>query len=92
MDEVWVALTWEAHGYGTRVFGAYGSREAAFEALKALPNMTVYVDAAGEVRGRPRKERSPGMSLRYWMNQPPERWAHARPVKVESRQPITQAE
>ena len=44
MDEVWVAMTWKAHGDEEYVHGVFGSREAAFESLKALPNMTVYVD------------------------------------------------
>jgi hypothetical protein len=87
VEEVWVAETWEAHGYGHCVHGVYGSREAAFEALKALPNMTVYVDAAGNVQGRPRKERDLGRIIGEgrWGSMPPERWATAQAFKVEGR-------
>ena len=55
-DEVRVAETWRAHGYGRSVLGVYSSREAAFEALKAQPGMTAWVDEHGNVRGRPRNE------------------------------------
>ena len=51
--EVWVAETWGAHGYGHDVLGLYDSREAAFEGLKAVPDMTVYVDERGHLAGRP---------------------------------------
>ncbi len=84
MDEVWVAEVWQAHGYGHGVHAVYGSREAAFEALRAMPNMTVYVDAAGEVRGRPRVER--GRSAEAHL---PEWWAHAHPMMIEGRVPVT---
>ena len=36
-----------AHGDEMDVHGVFESREAAFESLKALPNMTVYVDEHG---------------------------------------------
>lgn len=87
MDEVWVAEVWKAHGYSHGVHAVYGSREAAFEALRAMPNMTVYVDAAGEVRGRPRKERVPGAGA--YLSAPPEWWAHAHPMMIEGRVPVT---
>ena len=64
MDEVWVALTWKAHGYEEDIHGVFDSREAAFESLKALPNMAVYVDEHGSVAGRPAKEAKPGDALR----------------------------
>ena len=54
--EVWVAETWNAYGEGQSVLGAYATREAAFRALKALENMTVYVDDSGNVAARPRDE------------------------------------
>ena len=86
-----MAETWEAHGYSHDVHGVYDSRGAAFEALKAMPNMTVYVDAAGEVQGRPRKERDIGRAIGEWSlggvpSWFPVRWAHAHPMEVEGRQ------
>lgn len=85
MDEVWVAQTWKAHGDETDVHGVFESREAAFESLKALPNMTVYVDEHGNVAGRPVKQQEPGE--RRWGRGPyvPERWASAEPYKVQGR-------
>jgi len=83
MDEVWVATTWSAHGEDSGVHGVFDSREAAFESLKALPNMTAYTDSAGNVRGRPKKERDWSLGLRQgWI---PEKWAIAEPVKVQGR-------
>jgi hypothetical protein len=65
------------------LLGVYGSREAAFEAIKAEPNMTAYVDDKEHVRGRPVKEREP---LRGpWF---PTRWAHGWPEQVKSRSPV----
>lgn len=84
MDEVWVALTWKAHGYEEDIHGVFDSREAAFESLKALPNMTVYVDEQGNVAGRPRKEQEPGALLRGGPYVP-EYWASAAPYKVQGR-------
>jgi len=94
MDEVWVALTWSAHGEGTAVQGVYESREAAFECLKGEPNMTVYVGEDGFVHGRPKVERL----VREWprwgwgVKWVPEKWAVATPEKVRRRAPVTQAE
>ena len=85
MDEVWVAMTWKAHGDEETVYGVFDSREAAFESLKALPNMTVYVDEHGQVAGRPRKEQEPGAFLRRRGPYVPEYWASAAPYKVQGR-------
>lgn len=74
--EVWVAETWHAHGEAQRVEGVYDSREAAFEGLKAVPDMTVYVDERGHLVGRPRHERE------YLA-----RWGKARPMPVLGRMP-----
>lgn len=79
---IWVALAWGAHGHGTRIHGVYSTREAAFEDLRNLPNMTVWVDLAGHVRGRPRRERSGDAHWRGWL---PEQWAEARPWKIQDR-------
>ena len=85
MTEVWPVLTWNAHGEGTMLLGVYDSREAAFEALKAEPNMTAYVDAEGALRGRPKHEPSFGELLaRPYI---PVKWALGRPFKVQSRAP-----
>ena len=85
MDEVWVALTWKAHGYEEDIHGVFDSREAAFESLKALPNMTVYTDEHGNVAGRPVKQREPGEILRRRSPYVPERWASAEPYTVQGR-------
>lgn len=90
--EVWVAETWHAHGEGCCVHGVYASREAAFEDLKKLPNMTVYVNEHGNVVGRPKREWDwsqrwselfPGDGT---IRLPPaEKWAMARPMQVQAR-------
>ena len=85
MDEVWVALTWKAHGYEEDIHGVFDSREAAFESLKALPNMTVYVDEHGHVAGRPAKRQEPGELLRRRGPYVPEYWASAAPYTVQGR-------
>lgn len=72
--EVWVAETWGAHGYGRAVLGVYSSREAAFEALKAQANMTVWTDEHGNVHGRPRNEDRYGAE-----------WGLASPWRVRGR-------
>jgi RecB family exonuclease len=72
--EVWVAQAWQAHGHGCRVQGAYDSREAAFDGLKAEPGMTVYVAGDGLVHGKPRNEDRRGAE-----------WALARPVPVKGK-------
>lgn len=82
---VWVALAWDAHGYNTRIHGVYESREAAFDGLRDMPNMTVYVDLAGHVRGRPRRERIGIDLLRRNEGRLPEQWAEARPWTVAER-------
>lgn len=80
--EVWPVLTWKAHGEEGGLLGVYATREAAFRAVKAEPNMTAYVDDRGDVRGRPVKERTGGELLRGpWI---PEYWAHGYPVKLQS--------
>ena len=92
VDEVWVAETWSAYGEDRGVHGVFESREAAFESLKALPNMTVYVGDDGFVHGRPVKERSTRGSLREWMAwslRNPEKWAVAEPYKVQGRALVT---
>lgn len=73
--EVWVAETWRAHGYGHGIHGVYESREAAFEALKSEPGMTVWVDERGIVRGRPRDDERFGAT-----------WAMAASQKVQARE------
>lgn len=73
-DEVWVAETWRAHGYGRGVLGVYSSREAAFEALKAQPGMTAWVDEHGNVHARPRDEDRFGAE-----------WGLASPWRVRGR-------
>lgn len=87
MDEVWVAQTWKAHGYDMDIHGVFDSREAAFESLKALPNMTVYVNEHGNVAGRPSKRQEPGEVLRRRGPYVPEYWASAEPFKVQGRAP-----
>lgn len=82
-DEVWVVETWEAHGEGAAVLGVYVSREAAFEAVNAQPNMTAYVDYDGVLLGRPRR-----MTRGWGMNWEPVRWALGRPHKVQGRKPL----
>jgi hypothetical protein len=72
-DEVWVAETWQAYGYGHEVQGVYGSREAAFEGLKGEPDMTVYADGI-LLRARPRHEDASGA-----------RWGVARCMTVRGR-------
>jgi hypothetical protein len=81
---IWVALIHSGHGEDTMIHGAYESREAAFEGLRDLPNMTVYIDLAGHVRGRPRRERT-GIDLLRRSAYLPERWAEARPWTVRGR-------
>jgi hypothetical protein len=76
-EEVWVAMTWEAHGEGMGVQGIYSSREAAWEGLKGEVD-TLYVDGDGFVRGKPRDESG---SRGYFDR----RWASAEPVKVRGR-------
>ena len=80
-----MALAWGAHGCGSRICGVYESREAAFEGIKDMPNMTVYVDRAGIVRGHPRKERTGLDLLRRDAVRLPEQWAEARPWTVMER-------
>lgn len=70
----WVAETWHAHGYGRSVVGVFESREAAFEGLKGEPNLTVWADENGNLRGRPRDEDRIGAT-----------WAHASPWRVRGR-------
>lgn len=72
VTEVWVVEVWKAHGYDHYVLGVYANREAAFEALKAEPNMTVWVDGDGGLRGRP-------------AGKAPERWARGYPMRVQER-------
>jgi hypothetical protein len=83
MDKVWVATVRKAHGEENGVYGVYDSREAVFEALKELPNITVWVDAAGNVQGRPVRERdwSKGLYQPYL----PEYWATAEAYRVQGR-------
>lgn len=85
MNEVWVAETWRLYGEDRCVRGLYDSREAAFEALRALPNMTVYTDGHGQVRGRPRKVHEPGTFVRGGVQWVPEEWAIAHPMRVQGR-------
>jgi hypothetical protein len=88
-DEVWVAETWCAYGEDRYVQGLYDSREAAFEALKDIAGMTVYVGGDQNVHGRPRnpdgpKEwREPGG--RGWMEPDRRTWAFAKPMRVRGR-------
>jgi hypothetical protein len=86
-EEVWVAETWKAHGYDHDVLGVYGSREAAFEALKAEPNMTVWVDEAGAVHGRPIREPAFSWPPRHAFM--PVKWAQAMPMRVQDRKAAT---
>ena len=85
---IWVALIHSGYGEDTMIQGAYESREAAFEGLRDMPNMTVWVDLAGHVRGRPRRERTGIDLLRRWPNLP-EKWAEARPWTVQGRAAIS---
>jgi hypothetical protein len=88
VETVWPVLIWNAHGEGTMLLGVYDSREAAFEAVKAEPNMTAWVDGKGELHGRPRVEPK-WLGLRR-VPRVPERWAHGHPVPVQSRAPVTE--
>jgi hypothetical protein len=74
---VWVAETWQAHGYGHSVQGVYDSREAAFEGLKDRPNLTVYAGKDGNLHGRPRSEAHPRAE-----------WAWAAPLTVQGRRQV----
>ena len=80
--EVWPVLIHDGHGEGTDLLGVYATREDAFRAIKAQPNMTAYVDDKGEVHGRPVRERTGGelLSGRSWF---PVRWAHGSAEKVQ---------
>ena len=79
--EVWVAETWNAHGYDQMVLGVYASREAAFRALKERPNMTVYTDDSGHVKARPCRE--PSFSERMTYPYLPVKWGRAFPKQVQ---------
>lgn len=81
-EEVWVAVTWEAHGEATGVQGVYASREAAWDGLKGEVE-TLYVDGDGCLQGKPRDED------RYRWDR---RWASAEPMKVQGRKPAQEAE
>lgn len=72
--EVWPVLIHSGHGENTMLLGVYASREAAFRAVKAEPNMSAYVDDKGHLRGRPAHE-APRLGSG--------RWAHGWPVKVQ---------
>ena len=79
--EVWVAETWNAHGYDQIVLGVYASREAAFRALKERPNMTVYTDDSGHVKARPCREPSFNDQVIAYL---PVKWGRAFPVVVQT--------
>jgi hypothetical protein len=79
-DEVWVVETHRGHGESARVHGVYVSREAAWDALKELPNMTVYVDDDGRLQGRPKNE--------SWQN-PNRLWAWGHPMRMQARKSAT---
>ena len=78
-EEVWVAETWGAHGYGMGVHGIYSSREAAWDGLKGYVD-TLYIGEDGYVHGKPRHEEfDMERSRRGYSRQ----WAIAQPMKVE---------
>lgn len=72
---VWPVLTHHGHGEGTMLLGVYATREDAFRAIKAEPDMTAYVDDNGHVCGRPKREGARG------------RWAHGRAATVQATEP-----
>ena len=76
MDEVWVIETHRGHGEEARVHGVYDSREAAWDALKELPGLTVYADDDGMLCARPKDE--------SWRN-PLRLWAAGSPYRVQGR-------
>ena len=79
--QVWVAETWNAHGYDQMVLGVYTSREAAFQALKERPNMTVYTDENGHVKARPCREPSFSDQVIAYL---PVKWGRAFPAVVQT--------
>ena len=86
-EEVWVAETWGPHGEGQWMLGVFSSREAAFDALRDQPNMTVYVGEDGWVHGRPRREHSFSWPpAKPWV---PVKWGQARPMMIRGRAPIS---
>jgi hypothetical protein len=85
-SEVWPVLIWNAHGEETYLLGVYATREDAFRALKAQPNMTAYVDDKGYVRGRPKRERRPEEFF-DGHTYLPERWACGSAEKVRHVKP-----
>lgn len=84
-----MAETWRHYGEDRYVQGLYDSREAAFEGLKEIPEMTVYVGADGSVIGRPRHPGGPKEWKeprgRGWLEPDRRTWAIARPMKVRGR-------
>lgn len=80
MEQVWVAETWHAHGEEHMIKGIYDSREAAFEGLKSVPDMTIYIAEDGSLIGRPRHERE------YLA-----RWGRARLMPVQGRKQAPEA-
>lgn len=80
MDEVWVAETWGIRGEGFSVLGVYDSQGAVYEAFQGQPNMAVYIDEHGQVRGRPRLDLDSGGGQDL-----PQKWARGYPVIVQRR-------
>lgn len=76
---VWVVETHSGHGEDADVLGVYRSREAAWDAIKALPDVTAYMDGNGNVRGRPKNEGRPNSVMR------PRYYAWGHPMTVQDR-------
>lgn len=75
MSEVWVVEIHHGHGEDTKVAGVYADREAAWDAFKDRPNLTLYVDERGHLRGRPRRDEWHLARL----------WLHGHPMLVQGR-------
>jgi len=80
VTEVWVVEIHHGHGEGAMVAGVYVDREAAWDAFRDRPNLTLYVDEQGHLRGRPRSDEWHLARL----------WLHGHPMPVQPRRPGTQ--